>query len=416
MFPVLLVLLVASGITAGIPLPAHAATVVVTDCSAGGGQVVVVGSTTRIANAAGNDVIVRCGLEELAGTDGIRIEAHSIHVDGPGGGSIQSSGTAGIVLQAGMNDNGTDCEVAGDFGASIEIEGAKLEDGNANGGIKLDACGDISVDVVGGSQLSSTGGTIRATCYEDAVNPHTGQPCQILSDHASWSGNRILVEAEGDVTLICSEFQTIGPRDLQRVISHQGSVLAGSLAIEPPDPRCICPELCSNRFRGGIESNLDIEADDNIDLDHACIEIAENIDILAHGTDGPALDGGVIIDLSFSEIRDDFGKTGFITITAHPIAPLTLPGGGVQTGDGAIDIEQILLVEYGKQGGGTDPQKVATLNGGDQVLAGVQCMAIDPDSSCVGRGISLDDNLSSADPAERALRNVQHANAVRCDT
>jgi hypothetical protein len=238
----------------------------------------------------------------------------------------------------------------------------------------------------------------------------TGQPCRITVDHASFFGNRVLFDGQGDVTIICSTFQTIGPRDLHHFTSAQGSVLAGSLAIPNPDPRCVCPAACASRFRGGIESNMEITADDNVDLDGACVEIAEDITIVANGTNPPLLAGGVMIDLSHAEIRDDFGKTGIISVTAHPIAPINVIDGGVQNGDGA------LIIDTGKKGGGPDPKAVATMNGGDQILLNQPCGAIDPDSSCVGRGIDLGLNPSRADPASRTLRNVINSVAVRCDT
>jgi hypothetical protein len=159
-----------------------------------------------------------------------------------------------------------------------------------------------------------------------------------------------------------------------------------------------------------------VTADDNIDLDHACIEIAENIDFLARGNTPPLLAGGVMIDLSNAEVRDDFGKTGLITVTAHPIPPITLSDGGVQTGNGIIDINKALIIEYGKKGGGNDKTAVATMNGGGQFVAGATCAAMDPDSSCVGRGIDLTNNTAKAAATSRTLRAVVNATAVRCDT
>jgi hypothetical protein len=368
-------------------------------------------------NQPNDDIVLTCQLKGRS----VTIKGHSITVDGPSGGGIQTTGIAGMRLFAGdMNNNQTVCTDPDPFTATITLKGATLDDGNNNGGIRIQSCGDISVDTTGGSQVTSAGAAVQLTCLA-ATNGPSGQPCQVKIDHAFFFGNVIKVTAEGDITIVCSTFQTRGPRDLHQFISHQGSVLAGGFTT-PPDPQtCNCPGVCGNKFRGENESNLIVEADDNIDFDHTCVDISENITFLAHGTNGPLLPGGVMIDLSFAEIRNDQpspalgpGKTGVITVTAHPIAPVVVGDGGTKTGDGTIDINQALIVDNGKQGGGVDPTAVAKMNGGKQFLAGA-CV-VDPATSCVGRGINALFNPNHANPASRALRNVINATLVRCDT
>ncbi len=369
-------------------------------------------------NAPNDDVVLLCQLKGRS----VTIKAHSITVDGTAGGGIMTTGISGIRLFAGKTNNTQDICIDPDpFTATITLKGATLDDGNSNGGIRAVACGDIAVDTVGGSQVTSAGAPVSFTCLQPTVNPNTGQPCQVKIDHAFFFGNVIKLTAEGDVTLICSTFQTRGPRDLHKFTSNQGSVLAGGFTT-PPDPQtCDCPGTCSNKFRGENESNLTVEADDNIDFDHACIDISENIAFTAHGTNGPLLTGGVMIDLSFAEVRNDQpspalgpGKTGVITVLAHPIAPILVLDGGTQTGDGVIDVNQALIVDQGKQGGGVDPTAVAKMNGGKQFVAG-SC-AIDPALSCVGRGVNATRNPNMADPVSRALRNVVNELLVRCDS
>jgi hypothetical protein len=392
----------------------------------GGAAAAVVNPNCALLNGPGNnisinlpndDVVLTCQLKGRS----VLIRAHSITIDGPAGGGIMTTGIAGIRLFAGKMNNGHDlCLDPDPFTATVTLKGATLDDGNINGDIKIVACGDVVVDTVGGSQLTSAGATLSLACLEPTVGP-AGQPCRVKIDQAFLFGNRIQVTAEGDVSIACSTFQTRGPRDLHRIVSRQGSVLAGGLAV-PPDPgTCDCPDPCGNRFRGENESNLVVEADDNIDLDHACVDISENITLLAHGTNGPLLANGVMIDLGFAEIRNDQpsptlgpGKTGVITVTAHPIAPVGVADGGVKTGDGVIDVEQGLYVDQGKQAGGIDPTVVAAMNGGRQFLAGA--CAIDPATSCIGRGVNGVHNPTHADPASRALRSVINAAAVRCDS
>lgn len=394
--------------------------------AAGEVTAVVVNPNCALLNGPGNDISINLPNDDVVLTcqlkgRSVAIRAHSITVDGPAGGGIMTTGVNGMRLLAGKMNNAHDtCLDPDPFTATITLKGATLDDGNVNGDVKIVACGDVVVDTVGGSQLTSAGATVSLACLQPTVGP-AGQPCQVKIHQAFLFGNRIQVTAEGDVSVACSTFQTRGPRDLHKILSRQGSVLAGGLAV-PPDPStCDCPDPCGNRFRGENESNLMVEADDNIDFDHTCVDISENITLLAHGTNGPLLANGVMIDLGFAEIRNDQpspnlgpGKTGVITVTAHPIAPVGVADGGVKTGDGVIDVEQGLYVDQGKQGGGVDPTAVATMNGGRQFLAGA--CAINAATSCVGRGINGVRNPTHANPASRALRNVVNAASVRCDS
>jgi hypothetical protein len=337
---------------------------VVTSCAAP--FVTVSGGWTQI-NLPAADVVLACALTQQAGTDGVRINAHSIKVDGPAGGSITSTGKNGIQLNAGAPPSVCDA------GATVDIESAAITDNNPNGGIAISACGDI---VINGSNVQSVGATVN-------IKTTLGQIC---ADSDSFFGNRILLTANGDLKLSRSNFQTVGPRDLIQLVSNAGSIIAGG------------PTVCGpNRFSGQVESNFIATAAGKIVLQGACLDIAENITIKASGT-GFSCAVDTIVDLSNSEIRNDFGKTGFISVTACG-------------GSGLIDIGNALLVDEGKNGGGVDPNRVSSLNGGTATI-NVSCAATAP--TCNSRPISAADNPVKADPADRALHHV--IGVPRCDT
>ena len=349
-------------------VPPHSSPTVVTDCSLAGGFVTKTSSWTQI-NLPAADVVLRCALVELAGTDGVRIIAHSVVVDGPGGGSITSDGKNGIRLDA-----GTQSPSVCDAGATVDIESSNLLDNNSNGNIMISACGDI---VVNDSNLKSKGATVSVTSA-------TGQIC---ANNDFFFGNRVILTAYGDLRLTGSHVQTIGPRDLQKFVSVTGSVLAGGP-----------PPCAPNGFAGEGESNFIASAAGIVDLQNACIDIAENIDITG---DGSGFNCGVdtIVNLRDSEVRNDFGKTGFITIT----------GCG---GTGIIDINNALIVDEGKNGGGPDPNRVASMNGGTATV-NVNCAASSV-PTCNARPVSATRNPVSADPAGRASHAV--VGVPRCDT
>ena len=99
-----------------------------------------------------------------------------------------------------------------------------------------------------------------------------------------------------------STVTTVSPRDSISLVSKNGSVLAGGTAVPTGSRR-------------DIESNMTVTAKGIVDLSSACVEIAENITITASGS-GFNCANDVIINLNSSEIRNDFGKTGVITVTA----------------------------------------------------------------------------------------------------
>jgi hypothetical protein len=348
-------------------IPAHANVVNVTNCAVGGGSVVIYNNWTQISLPT-SDVVLQCSLVEAAGTDGVRIIAHSIKVDGPAGGSITSDGVRGIQLLAGTGDDSV-C----DAGATIEIDTATLDDNNPNGDIKLDACGNVVVK----------DSTLESAAVID-VDSALGKIC---ATNDAVSGDRIRFNAEGDISLVNSNFATVSPLDLHEYVSRTGSVLAGGTGPG-----------CRNTFSGGIESNFTMTAARIVDLSNACIRIAENIRITAGGAGQNCLTD-TIVDLQSSEIRNDFGKPGHITVLACG-------------GTGRVNIDDALLVDTGARGGGPDPDTVSSINGGT-ATQNVSCAgSVTP--NCSGGAIDADINPVSADPADRVLRNV--VGTPRCDT
>ena len=109
----------------------------VTNCAAP--PVTTSSSWTQI-NLPASDVVLQCALNQLPGTSGVRIIAHSIKVDGPAGGSVNSSGTNGTQLLAGSTSG--QCNA----GATVDVESASVVASNPNGGMKITGCGDIVIN------------------------------------------------------------------------------------------------------------------------------------------------------------------------------------------------------------------------------------------------------------------------------
>ena len=246
-----------------------------TDCSGtGGSQVTTTSSWTQI-NLPASDVVLKCALAQLSGTSGVRILAHSIKVDGPGGGSVNSSGSAGTQLVAGSASG--QCNA----GATVDVETAAVRANNPNGDLKITGCGDI---VLNSSTLSSSDANVTVTSSD-------GRIC-ISND--SVSGSAVTLTASADLTMRGATVTVAVPSDNIKLVSNNGSVLAGGAA-------------CPNKFTGGIDSNMTITAKQLIDLTSACIDMGHNVNFTASGS-GFACATDVIINLSGSEIRNDIGQ------------------------------------------------------------------------------------------------------------
>jgi hypothetical protein len=331
----------------------------VTNCAAS--PVTVAGGWTQI-NLPTSDVIIRCALTQLPGSTGVKITAHSILADGPGGGSIASTGSNGIQLTAG---SGASC----DAGATVGLESTTVTDGNINGALKVTACGDL---VVNASTVSSAGNTVTVTSSKGRVCA-TGD---------SFSGRAVSVTASLDLTMHGSTVTLSDPSDTIKLASNNGSVLAGG---------GVCPP---NRFQGAGASNLTVTAKQVVDLSNACVDIGQNITITASGT-GFACATDTIINLTGSEIRNDFGKSGTITATACG-------------GTGRITIGNAILLDNGNG----DPNRVSKLNNSLATQA-VNCAATTT-PTCSTRPLDAANNPVSASPADRAAHNV--VGVPRCDS
>ena len=338
------------------PAPPAGNTVTVSNCSTDP-NVTTTSAWTQI-NLPSKDVVLQCALLERAGTTGVRIIAHSIKVDGPAGGSISSTGKAGIQLIAG-SASGSVC----DAGATVYLESTAVTESNPNGDVKISGCGDV---VLNNSTVSTGSASV-------AVTSSGGKVCAV-SD--SLTGRAVTVTASGDLTMHGSTVTIPGPADAIKLISSSGSVFAGGAA-------------CPNRFQGGVDSNLIVTANGIADLTGACVQVGEDITVTASGA-GYACGSDVIVNLTGSELRNDFGKTGFITASA--CANL-----------GRIDITDAVLVDAGARGGGVDPNAVANLNGGKVTTA--SCPAVfpnPPNPGCNTQPVSATDHPVCADETDRA--------------
>ena len=366
-----------------------------------------------------NDFVLQCQLIQRS----VTLKAHSIFIDGANGGSISTSGTGGSKLYARADTACTD--QPGDPTADIQISKALIEDTNGNGGIVLHSCGNQSVDTT--SRIQSAGAKIDQACYWAGLSP-----CTIQVRDSLYHANRISIISEGDLTLFNSTFQTIGPNDQQTYISLLGNVNAGSgCPPQPPPPSCVCTS--HNTFSGGVESSLFSFAMQLMSFDRSCVDIAQNITMAALDTDPSGAcnnrlvsTASTVIDLSSAEIRNDFGKTGQISITAHPAwksCTNPSPNGrplkyteipfGPLLGDGRIEYTGAILVDDGSSGGGPDPNKVSAMNGGVDAVAG-SCHVT---PTCVDRPIPTTEGNQPTKVADQVARSNHNVTGVpRCDS
>ena len=345
-------------------IPPPPAPVVVTNCAAP--PVTTSSSWTQI-NLPGSDVVLQCALNQLPGTTGTRILAHSILVDGPNGGSVTSTGTNGTQLIAGSGSG--QCNA----GATVDVESSSVTASNANGGLKITGCGDI---VLNSSTINSGG--------ENSTTLSSGG--RICATNDVMSGGSASLTSNGDLTMHGTTV-TVSPSasDTIKLTSVNGSVLAGGGVCLP------------NRFTGGNDSNMTVTASGIVDLSYACVEIAQSITVTAGGT-GFVCATDAIINVGNAEIRNDFGKTGVITMTACG-------------GAGRIEIGNAILVDSGKSGGGDDPDKVSNLNG-SLATQPVNC-ASSTSPTCTARPLDAAHNPVSADPANRACPQRDRRREVR---
>ena len=201
--------------------------VVVTNCSAP--PVTTTSSWTQI-NLPTSDVVLQCALTQLPGTTGVRILAHSIKVDGPGGGSVNSSGTNGTQLIAGSGSG--QCNA----GATVDVESASVVASNPNGGPEDHGLRRHRRQLLDGH--------LRRTA-DVTVTSSAGRVC---ATGDSMSGSAVLVTASGDLTMHGTTVTVATPSDTIKLISNNGSVLAGGGVCLP------------NKFTGGIDSNMTVTA------------------------------------------------------------------------------------------------------------------------------------------------------------
>lgn len=273
-FPVLIPL-TALALASSIALAASAAAAVttVTDCTA---APVSLFNGKTVIDLPGGDVVLRCALQPLPGTDGLAIAAASILVDGPLGGSVAASGsTLALSLEA---EHG------------IEIRDAHVSADNNNGHATITAVG--SVLVTAGSEIAA-GDKLTIEC--------TGPACPIQISGTNFAAHELRILAEGTVTIgASSNLTTHGPTDLLKISSADGDVLLASVITPAPASSteatlqarallearafCHCNDVSHdpNTLTTGVEGNLLIEAPNGrVDLTGVHAHAGEDIDITA---------------------------------------------------------------------------------------------------------------------------------------
>jgi hypothetical protein len=187
---------------------ARAATI--TNCM--GAPVTTVNGKTVI-NLPGQDVIIRCALMALPGTDRVEVNAGSITIDGPNGGSVTATGKGlAINLQA---------------TGAITIKDANVTAANGNGDAVVQAGGNIQVT---GGHLQAGAG-FRVEC--------TGAACTVNLNGVHAEANQLKIIGVGTVTITPgSVLKSHGPRDLIFIKSLTGDVLLGGGSLDPSQLCC----------------------------------------------------------------------------------------------------------------------------------------------------------------------------------
>ena len=181
------------------PLLAHA--IVVDDCTSAPVQVV---NKTTVIDLPAEDVSVRCALMPLGRSKRVEINARSITIDGPAGGSISANAKSNaITLHA---------------SETIHIDRASIAAENRNGDARI--TGDAGITITETSALRA-GDILLFEC--------TKSGCPITMHGISATANRIKILGDGDVTIgPRTVLKTFSPTDQILIVSAHGDVLAGA--------------------------------------------------------------------------------------------------------------------------------------------------------------------------------------------
>ncbi len=278
------------------------ATVTITDCAAP--PVQAAGNRTFI-RAVGEDLVIQCALVPLPGTERIRILADQFKVEGPAG-SLAANGKGNAIDVRAMKD--------------IVLENTSVENGNANGSIRLHARTGVEIT----NSLISTGdGTRDGRRIEIRC---TGNDCPLDISRSSFLGNQVKGRIRGRVTAVNSSIITRGKRDRITIESQTSDVIA-----------------CCDCFLGEIEGKIFIDADGEVDLSRSTLSTGQVIDIES-GKSGVGA-----TTLIQSTLSNDFGKKGDIKVLAAK-------------GNDGIEIQDATLIDDDRRG-----VDVSTLNKREQV-------------------------------------------------
>ncbi len=279
--------------------PSSGAVVTITDCT-NDTHITTTSSATRI-EIGGDDLVLRCALTPLPGTDAVRIAAHDVTIDGPDG-SIRADGTGGAI----------NIQASGMFSAND----TELVASNNNGNLDIEAVGDMSFDAASLTVgLPGDGDRLRVECTGEVPK------CRIQASDATWKARKMFVTGVGDIELSSMALVTNSPIDKITITSTMGNVdLAGTGCESSP----VCGNQCDPGGGGGscgvnismgVEGDLEISAFGFVDLKFATVLVAQNIHITSGVGAGPA-SVPAQIETNSATLRNDFGKKGEIVLLA----------------------------------------------------------------------------------------------------
>jgi hypothetical protein len=285
---------------------AQAAVVTISDCAAD--PHIVEGHGGRVTIDVGaDDLVLTCVLVPPGPSSTLSIRGHDVSIQA----DVKFPGRPvdGIVVSA---------------SGKLEILGATIEASNNNASIRLDSAGDLTF------RRSGVQAGVDVYGLDQSIQC-TGQGCGITVLQSRFAARNFSMVAVGDVYFGQVKVVTTGPPDSIDIVSQTGSATISG---------------CGNVFRSGTGGKMRVQACGQIDLAFASIDVADVIDIETTGTCGGLAD----IRLAGATVRNDFGKTGDIVVTA---------AGGAQT----IDIGGATLIDDDR----TSMPDVAQLNGRSQL-------------------------------------------------
>jgi len=317
-------------------VPSQAAVITVTDCVNDPNIIVQAGTDTTRIEVGAHDLVLACALAPLGGTHKLVLSGTNITLQGPAG-TLMASGS-GLAIDIAAS-------------ATFTAVDSAIEAPNGNAAVDVVAGGDIlfegtSVKV---GATGSGGDLLLIECTGAAPD------CTVTARNSSFKSRELDMYAVGDINLSGVTITTNSPRDRTEIISFNGNVNAGAMALpqQPPASAClnVDPDTTQpNVILGGPESDVLIQAFGYVDLTSIRITVAQNIFVIS-GAGGGMAGVAAYIDVTAAQIRNDIGKKGEIVMTADETSEV-------------ITVNGVLLIDDDESAGVND---VAELNGCEMV-------------------------------------------------